>query len=94
MKSMQSENSLIIGLNALGVIAAYVLMSMSLYIMTEVGLAVKGFWGVSILLLTVCLVNFVKYWFEARAYADRIRQLEEAKNERLLAEFVTDSKKS
>lgn len=91
---MKSENSLIIGLNLLGVIAAYALMAISLYIMTEINLSTKGFWGVSILLLTVCLINFVKYWFEARQTEDRIRLLEEAKNERLLAEFVTDSKKS
>jgi hypothetical protein len=90
---MKSENSLIIGLNLLGVIVAYGLMAISLYIMTEINLSTKGFWGVSILLLTVCLINFVKYWFEARQNEDRIRLLEEAKNERLLAEFVTDSKK-
>jgi len=37
-------------------------------------------------------VNFVKYLFEARMNEDRIKQLEEAKNEKLLEDFVGDVK--
>jgi hypothetical protein len=43
-------------------------------------------------LLTLSLVNVVKYRFDAQASIDRIKQLEDAHNERLLAEFVTDKK--
>ena len=45
-----------------------------------------------IVLLTLSLINLVKYRFDARAYEDRIRQLEEARNERLLEDFVSDPK--
>ncbi len=93
MKAQHSDNSMIMNLNLLAVIVAYVLLSLSLYLSTEVPLATKGYWGMAVLMLTVCLVNFVKYRFDARAHDDRIRLLEDAKNERLLAEFVTDSNK-
>lgn len=90
MKPMHSDNSLILNLNVLGVIVAYGLLALSLYLSTDVPLATKGYWGMAVLLLTLSLVNVVKYRFDARATEDRIRQLEEAKNERLLAEFVTE----
>ena len=93
MNSLKSDTSLITSLNFFGVINAYVLLALSLYLSTDVPLATKGYWGMAVLMLTICLVNFVKYRFEAMANEDRIRQLEEAKNERLLAEFVTDPKK-
>lgn len=93
MKSLQSDTTLVTALNFFGVVIAYVLLAISLYLSTDVPLATKGYWGMAVLLLTICLVNFVKYRFETMANEDRIRQLEEAKNERLLAEFVTDTKK-
>jgi len=69
-----------------------VLLIISLYKSTEVPLATKGFWGIGVLMLTISLVNFVKYLFDARMNNDRIRQLEDAKNEKLLEEFVTEVK--
>jgi hypothetical protein len=66
----------------------------SVWLSTEVPLSTKGYWGMGILMLTICLVNFVKYRFDARQVDDRIRQLKDAKNERMLAEYVTDTKKS
>jgi hypothetical protein len=90
---MRNDNSLIMNLNLFGVVIVYVLLGISLWLSTEVPLSTKGYWGMGILMLTICLVNFVKYRFDARQVDDRIRQLEEAKNERLLAEFVTDTKK-
>jgi hypothetical protein len=90
MKTTNADNGLILALNFAGVIAAYVLLSISLYLSTDVPLATKGYWGMAVLMLTISLINVVKYRFDARANEDRIRQLEEAKNERLLAEFVTD----
>lgn len=93
MTAQKSDSSLITSLNLFGVVAAYVLLAISLWLSTDVPLATKGYWGMAVLMLTICLVNFVKYRFDAQANTDRIRQLEEAKNERLLAEFVTDGKK-
>lgn len=87
-----TDNKLIILLNAGGVIAAYVLLIISLYKSVEVPLATKGFWGIGVLMLTISLVNFVKYMFDARMNADRIKQLEDAKNEKLLEEFVGETK--
>jgi hypothetical protein len=81
-------------LNLSGVLAAYALLAISLWLSTEVPLATKGYWGMGILLLTLSLVNVVKHRFETRVSSDRIKQLEEAHNERLLAEFVTDKSKS
>ncbi len=92
LNNLNTDNKIIIMLNAAGVIAAYVLLIISLYMSTEVPLATKGFWGIGVLMLTISLVNFVKYLFDARMNNDRIRQLEDAKNEKLLEEFVTDVK--
>ncbi len=92
LNNTNTDNKLIILLNAAGVIAAYVLLIISLYKSTEVPLATKGFWGIGVLMLTISLVNFVKYLFDARMNNDRIRQLEDAKNEKLLEDFVSDVK--
>ncbi len=92
MKTQRADNNLIQTLNLGGVVAAYVLLAISLWLSTEVPLATKGYWGMGVLLLTLSLVNVVKYRFDAQASIDRIKQLEDAHNERLLAEFVTDKK--
>ncbi len=92
LNNTNTDNKIIIMLNAAGVIAAYVLLIISLYMSTEVPLATKGFWGIGVLMLTISLVNFVKYLFDARMNNDRIRQLEDAKNEKLLEHFVTETK--
>lgn len=92
MKPLQHDNSLIISLNMGGVIAAYFLLAISLWLSTDVPLATKGYWGMGVLLLTLSLVNVVKYRFDMKASVDRIKQLEEAQNERFLAEFVSDKK--
>jgi hypothetical protein len=94
MKTLKTDNALIISLNSAGVIAAYVLLSISLWLSTDVPLSTKGYWGMAVLLLTLSLINVVKYRFDAQASIDRIKQLEEAHNERLLAEFVTDKTKA
>lgn len=90
---MKNDNSLMINLNMGGVVLAYILLAISLWLSTEVPLATKGYWGMGIVLLTISLINVVKYRTDARITEDRIRLLEDAKNERLLAEFVTDPKK-
>lgn len=83
------DNGLIMAINAGGVIAAYGLLALSLYMSTEVPLATKGYWGIGILLLTLSLVNFVKYRFDSRLSEDRLQRLEDARNEKILEDFVT-----
>ena len=90
----KADNNVLQTLNLGGVITAYVLLAISLWLSTEVPLATKGYWGMGILLLTLSLINVVKYRFDAQANIDRIKQLEDAHNERLLAEFVTDKTKA
>jgi len=92
MNPNRNDNSVIMAFNALGVVVAYGMLGLSLYLSTDVPLSTKGFWGISVLLLTLALVNFVKYRFEDRLSEDRIQRLEEAKNEKLLSDFVADEK--
>lgn len=87
-----NDNGLIIFLNSAGVVLAYGLLAISLWLSTEVPLATKGYWGMGIVLLTLSLINVVKYRFENLSSADRIRKIEEAKNERILEDFVNDDK--
>ena len=87
----KTDNSLIINFNLMGVLAAYVLLAMSIWI-TDIPLSAKGFWGISVLLLTLSLVNFVKYRFNDQLREDRLQRLEEAKNDKLLEEYVAESK--
>ena len=89
--SDKTDNTMIMLFNASGVIAAYVLLALSLYKSVDVPLATKGFWGIGILLLTLSLVNFVKYRFDHQARIDRINRIEEAKNEKLLEDYVGEA---
>ncbi len=92
MFTNKSDNALILTLNMAGVVAAYVLLGLSLYMSVDVPLATKGYWGMGIVLLTLSLINVVKYRFDARAQEDRIARIEDAKNEKLLEEFIVDPK--
>lgn len=92
MNPNRTDNTAIMLFNGLGVIIAYGMLALSLYLSTDVPLSTKGFWGISILLLTLALVNFVKYRFEDRLSEDRIQRLEDAKNEKLLSDFVAEEK--
>ncbi len=92
MFNSKSDTALILMLNVAGVIAAYVLLGLSLYKSVDVPLATKGYWGMGIVLLTLSLVNVVKYRFDSRASEDRIARIEDAKNEKLLEEFIVDPK--
>ena len=87
----KTDNSMIMFFNAAGVVAAYFLLALSLYKSVDVPLATKGFWGIGILLLTLSLVNFVKYRFDNQQRIDRINRIEEAKNEKILEDYVGDS---
>lgn len=92
MTNDKPDNTLIMLFNGAGVVAAYVLLAISLWLSTDVPLATKGYWGIGILLLTLSLVNFVKYRFDNQQRVDRINRIEEARNEKLLEDYVGDIK--
>jgi hypothetical protein len=92
MHNESNDNGLIIALNMGGVFLAYLLLGISLWLSTEVPLATKGYWGMGIILLTVSLINLVKYRFDWRSSADRIRRIEEARNEKLLEDALKDNR--
>lgn len=86
------DNTVIMLFNLAGVAIAYVMLALSLYMSPDVPLSTKGYWGIGVLLLTLSLVNFVKYRFDHQARIDRINRIEEAKNEKLLEDYVGDTK--
>ena len=90
MTNTKSDNALIMFFNGAAVLVAYGMLGLSLYLSTEVPLSTKGFWCIGILLLTLALVNFVKYRFDDRLSEDRIQRLEDARNEKLLSDYVSD----
>ncbi|MDD9922643.1 MAG: hypothetical protein OXQ92_10255 [Boseongicola sp.] len=87
---MKTDNTVILNFNLLGVLVAYGMLAMSIWI-TDIPLSAKGYWGMGVLLLTLSLVNFVKYRFEEKIRQDRLRQLEDAKNEKLLEDYVNEN---
>ncbi|MBQ4825026.1 hypothetical protein K3555_11115 [Leisingera sp. M527] len=87
-----TDNKLIILLNVAGVAIAYAMLGVSLWLSTEVPLATKGYWGMGVLLLTLSLINVVKYRFDHRSSEDRIRKIEDARNEKLLEDALLDAK--
>jgi hypothetical protein len=88
----RGDNALIMTFNAFAVLVAYGMLAISLYMSPDVPLATKGYWGMGILMLTLALVNFVKYRFDDRLSEDRVQRLEDAKNEKLLSDYVSDEK--
>lgn len=89
---MRTENNQIyIAFNGLGVAAAYFLMGLSIWL-APVDLSTKGYWGMGIFMLTVSLVNLVKYRQDDRYQQERISKLEAAKNERIIQDYITDEK--
>jgi len=86
----RSDNALIMFVNGLGVAIAYGMLGISLYMSPEVPLSTKGYWAVTVMLLTLALINFVKYRFDDRLSVDRLHRLEEARTEKLLSEYSPD----
>jgi hypothetical protein len=86
----KSDNALIMSINGAGVVIAYGMLALSLYMSPDVPLSTKGYWGIGIMMLTIALINFVKYRFDDRLSEDRLHRLEEAKTEKLLAEYVSE----
>ena len=93
MENLRSDNALIMFFNGAAVVVAYGMLGLSLYMSPDVPLSTKGYWGIGILLLTLALVNFVKYRFDDRISEDRIMRLEAAKNEKLLSDYVNGDDK-
>lgn len=87
MPAPKSDNSAIMFFNGLGVAIAYFMLALSIWL-APVDLSTKGYWGLGILLLTLALVNFVKYRFDARIAEDRLQRLEDARNEKLMADYI------
>lgn len=85
------HNTLIMNLNFLGVAIAYALLGMSLWLSPDVPLATKGYWAMGILLLTLSLINVVKYRFDMRFSDDRLRKIEDARNEKLLEDALKET---
>ncbi len=94
MYNDRNDNSFITLINAAGVALAYGLLGISLFLSTDVPLATKGYWGMGILLLTISLINVVKYRFDAKSSEDRIHRIEEAKNEKLLEDALSETSSS
>lgn len=90
LSTTRSDNALISFIHGAGVLIAYGLLALSLYLSTDVPLATKGYWGIGVLLLTLSLINFVKYPFDDRLSADRLQRLDDARTEKLLAEHGGD----
>lgn len=88
MNATKNDNNLIMFINGVGVAVAYGMLGLSLWLSPDVPLATKGFWGMSVMMLTLALVNFVKYRFDAKMSEDRINRIEDAKNEKLLSDYV------
>lgn len=87
-----NDNALIMMVNLAGAFIALGMLALSLYMSPDVPLSTKGYWAIAVLMLCVSLINFVKYRFDERIAADRIQRLENAKNEKLLEEFVSIDK--
>ena len=90
----KTDNNVIMLFNMAGVVISYLMLGISLYLSTDVPLSTKGYWAIGVILLTLSLVNFVKSRFDNQARIDRINQIEEAKNEKLLEDYVGDTKDS
>jgi hypothetical protein len=89
MSAQNSDTSTIMFFNGFGVAVAYAMLALSIWL-APVDLSTKGYWGLGILLLTLALVNFVKYRFDAKIAEDRLARLEDARNEKLMAEYITE----
>ena len=90
MLNSKSDNALIMFVNLIGVGVAYGMLGISLWLSTDVPLSTKGFWAISVMMLTLALVNFVKYRFDEKMSEDRIQRIEAARNEKLLEEYVSE----
>lgn len=76
--------------NFAGVIVAYAMLGLSVWL-APIDLAIKGFWSMGVFLLTLSLVNLVKFRIDERMSRDRLTKLETARDDRMLEEFVGEA---
>ncbi len=84
-----ASNQIYTMFNALGVATSYVMLSISVW-MAPVDLSTKGFWGMGIFMLTLSLVNLVKYRLDDRVQSEKLSKLEAAKNDKIIQDFITE----
>ena len=85
-----NANGLYTAFNLLGVGTAYFMLSLSVWL-APVDLSTKGYWGMGVFLLTLSLVNFIKYRMDDRASQDRLAIIETAKNDKLIEEYAQEN---
>jgi hypothetical protein len=76
--------------NAACVAGAIALLCISLWL-APVDLSTKGYWGMGVLWLSGSLVNLVKYRNDDRTARESITKLENARNEKLIKDYVVGS---
>jgi hypothetical protein len=87
MNNQMSSTQLYVYLNLAAVLIAYAMMGGSLWY-APVDFSTKGYWGMGILMLSISLINVVKYRFDDMNRQDKINRIEEAKNDKLLSDYV------
>jgi len=85
----KSANSVYVTFNGIGVAASYILMGGSLWL-SDMDLSMKAFWAMGIFMLTLSLVNLVKYRMDERSDLDKLTILETAKNEKIIEDFIKE----
>jgi hypothetical protein len=83
----ESNNAMYIMFNAACVAGALFLLALSIW-MAPVDISTKGYWGMGIVFLAGSLVNLVKYRMDDRMARETISRLEQAKNEKLIKDYV------
>ena len=82
------NNSLYVSFNLMAVVAAYVMLGLSLWL-APINIATKGYWAMGILLLTASLVNLVKFRMDQYIADETVAKIEKAKNDKILSEYVS-----
>ncbi len=85
----KSANSVYVTFNSIGVAASYFMMGGSLWL-SDMDLSMKGFWAMGIFMLTLSLVNLVKYRMDERSDMDKLNMLESAKNDKIIQDFIKE----
>ena len=87
---MNNQNAVYITFNALGIATAYGMLALSVWL-APIDLSTKGYWGMGVLWLSGSLVNLVKYRNDDRMAREAITKLENARNEKLIKDYVVGS---
>jgi hypothetical protein len=87
MNNTDTSNSIYILFNGISVAVAIGMLTLSIWL-APVDLSTKGYWGMGILFLVGALVNLVKYRVEERFSREAVSRLENAKNEKLIKDYV------